>query len=279
MIVINKIRKLLKWRRENSSKTIGFVPTMGDLHEGHISLVRRSRTENDITVMSIFVNPKQFDRKKDFTRYRRNAKFDIKKAKSERVDMVFMPLAGDIYPPGYETYVSVENITGGLCGRYRPGHFRGVATVVLKLLNLVRPDRVYFGRKDYQQYKVIEKMCRDLNLGMKVTGCPTAREQDGLAMSSRNSRLNSRERVRAAGILRSLQAVGDLLESKKRVDITRAARLFRRELRLAGKDKVEYIEFVHPETLEPVKTLKLPVLAACAVWIGGTRLIDNILLD
>ncbi len=191
--------------------SIGFVPTMGALHEGHLSLVRRCREENDISVVSIFVNPMQFGPSEDFSRYPRDVEDDMAELRKAGVDILFMPVVENIYPEGFATYVNVEHLSDKLCGHFRPGHFRGVATVVTKLLNIARPARAYFGRKDYQQFLIIRQLVRDLNLDAEIVMCPTVREADGLAMSSRNQYLSPGERDAATVIYRTL------CEAKKRV--------------------------------------------------------------
>lgn len=259
-------------------KSIGFVPTMGDMHAGHLSLIHRSKRENDVTVVSVFVNPAQFDRKEDYAKYHRSLKTDLAKMKKEKVDLVLAPSAYELYPENFQTWVNVENLSKPLCGAFRPGHFRGVTTIVLKLLNLVQPHRVYMGMKDFQQYKLIERMVQDLNLPIQVVPCPIVREGDGLAMSSRNRRLSIKERTRAAQIFRALQSVGDLIKSQNKVARSQIFNHFKKNLALAPADKLEYFEIVHPDTLLSAKNNRLPLLIATAVWIGKTRLIDNMLL-
>ena len=253
---------------------------MGDLHAGHLALIRRSLRENRATIVSIFVNPRQFDRKKDYKLYHRDLPRDLRLLRREGVDAAFVPGERDMVPEGYRTRVEVEGLSRGLCGKFRPGHFAGVAAVVLKLLNLARPDRAYFGMKDYQQFRIVERMVRDLDLGVEIVPCPTERDRDGLALSSRNRRLSPEERSRAAGIFPALQSVAHLIKSEKHTG-TRGARLssiFRAELRPGKEDRIEYVELVHPETLAPVTTARPPALLAAAVWVGRTRLIDNLMI-
>lgn len=276
MKIIRKIEDLRKELKEERRHSIGFVPTMGDLHEGHCSLIRRSKKENKITVLSIFVNPSQFDRKEDYDRYKRTEKTDLKKAKETGVDFVFIPTAGEMYPAHYQSWVSVEEVSKNLCGKFRRGHFRGVATIVLKLLNIVKPDRLYLGMKDFQQYKVVEQMARDFNLEIEIVPCPTVREKDGLAMSSRNGRLSSLERERAASISVALHSTAHLIKSKLRYSPSFYKKSFKQSLALSSKDKVEYFAIVHPGSLEPLKKISFPLLLAAAVWVGNTRLIDNL---
>jgi pantoate--beta-alanine ligase len=279
MLIARKIRQIQKFMEaECGGKTVGFVPTMGDLHEGHLSLIRRSERENRFTVISIFVNPRQFNDRKDFLEYRRNEKADLVKAKDAGADALFIPEEKEIYPPGFRTSVSVNGLSGVLCGPFRPGHFTGVATVVAKLFNVIRPTRAYFGMKDYQQVKIIERMVKDLNLEVRIVCCPTIREPDGLALSSRNARLSPSERSRAARIFQSLQHMADLVESTQGISARFLSRRFEKELMLSRGDRMEYLQAVDPETLEPVRKAGPPVLLAAAVWIGKTRLIDSLLL-
>lgn len=280
MLVVRKIKTLqhlLKTRCHN--KSIGLVPTMGDLHEGHLSLIRRSIKENDRTIVSIFVNPIQFNQRKDYELYHRDEKNDLKKAKKEGVDLVFIPSVEELYPKDFQTFVTVAKMSKGLCGRSRPGHFKGVATVVLKLFHSVRPTRAYFGLKDFQQCRLIEQMVKDLNLPVKIVPCPIVREWDGLALSSRNRRLSPEQRQRATTIFSALQSVADLIKSKRSVSSNFLFRHFARHLRIKKEDRIEYMETVHPDTLEPLKKPKPPALLATAIWIGKTRLIDNLLVE
>src|SRR4030067_3130038 len=194
-------------------KTIGFVPTMGALHEGHLSLMRRAKQENDITTVSIFVNPIQFGPSEDIERYPRDREGDLEKLQKEKTDVTFMPEISSMYPEGFLTHIEVNEISGRLCGAFRPNHFRGVATVVTKLLNIVKPTRVYFGQKDFQQSGIIKQLVRDLNMGVDVVVCPTVREQDGLAMSSRNAYLSEEQRKSATVIYECLKEASDLVKS------------------------------------------------------------------
>lgn len=278
MILARSISALTAFRNKLGRKSVGFVPTMGDLHEGHLSLIRRSNAENDATILSIFVNPIQFNSKEDFRKYRRPEAEDLAKARAASVDCLFMPTAGEMYSGGFQTEVSVKSLSQGLCGAHRPGHFAGVATVVLKLLNLVRPDRAYFGLKDYQQFKLVERMAADLALPVRIVGCPIVREADGLAMSSRNARLSPEQRRRAARIYRALQSTALMLKSKPSSANAALRARFKSELAPDREDTIEYLELVHPDSLEPLKTARRPFLLAAAVFIGKTRLIDNILI-
>lgn len=271
-------------RFRGGEKTIGFVPTMGALHEGHLSLVRRAKDENDITVVSIFVNPTQFGPGEDLERYPRDVEGDMEKLEAEGVDILFLPESEDIYPEGYSTYVNVEGITEGLCGRFREGHFRGVATVVTKLFNIVRPSTAYFGQKDYQQSLVIKKLVRDLNFDIDIVVCPTVREPDGLAMSSRNQYLNEEERQAATVIFKTLKLGVNLLKDGKSPKVVR--NIMWEEMRKEPLVKeIEYLSVYHPESLTDLaempedKGSEGAYLLAAAVRIGSARLIDNILVE
>jgi pantoate--beta-alanine ligase len=268
-------KKAAQWRCEGLS--VGLVPTMGYLHEGHKSLIRHSVSENDRTVVSVFVNPMQFGPSEDLATYPRDKVRDDNACEESGADIVFRPETDEMYPEGFCSYVDMTGLTGTLCGRSRPGHFRGVCTVVSKLFGIVRPDRAYFGQKDAQQLAVVKRMTADLNLGVDVIGCPIVREADGLALSSRNTYLNPDERKAALCLSWSLLVARDIRISgetdpqviKKAIaDIVEAEPLAR----------VDYIEIVNPDNMEPVAKIDAPVLAAMAVFIGGTRLIDNCLM-
>jgi pantothenate synthetase (EC 6.3.2.1) len=261
---------------KKQGKKIGFVPTMGYLHEGHLSLIRCSKRENDITVVSIFVNPIQFGANEDFGRYPRDFERDKSLCERENVDYIFYPSYEEMYPNGFQTYVEVAELSKGLCGDFRPGHFKGVATVVAKLFNIVCPDNAYFGKKDFQQLKVIQRMVKDLNFPVNVVGCPVVREPDGLAMSSRNKYLSDEERESALYISKALfeakrmfeDGITDpnLLKEKVRQIISQAKHL----------KEIQYVEIVDSNTLKPVDKVKKSDVLAVAVYIGNTRLIDNI---
>ncbi len=260
-----------------AGKRIGFVPTMGYLHDGHLSLVKLARRENDVTALSIFVNPTQFGQGEDMDRYPRDLPGDIEKCRREDVDIVFAPGAEEIYRPGFSTHINVERVSERLCGAARPGHFRGVATVVAKLFNIVRPDRAYFGQKDHQQTVVVRRMAVDLNFGTEIIVGPTVREPDGLAMSSRNAYLNPDERMAAVQIYRSLASARSLRQSGE----TRAEALVakvKESLDNEHRIKVEYVELVDPDELTPVSVGRDRALLALAVRIGKTRLIDNMII-
>jgi pantoate--beta-alanine ligase len=258
-----------------TGKTIGFVPTMGYLHDGHMSLVERARKENDIVVMSIFVNPVQFAPGEDFDRYPRDIERDKKIAQEGGVDYLFVPEVSEMYPEGYSTYVEVEGITEVLCGAKRPGHFRGVATVVTKLFNIVKPHRAYFGKKDFQQLKVIERLVKDLNFDVEVIGCPIVREKDGLAMSSRNVYLSPKERESATSLYRALKLAKELIEKGERNPETIKSKMEEFILSHPHVKAIDYIEIVDSETLKPVDEIKEGTLIALAVFVGNARLIDN----
>lgn len=269
-------RRCESLRREG--KTNGFVPTMGAFHEGHISLMRRARADNDVVVVSIFVNPIQFGRGEDFDSYPRDLHGDLAQAERAGVDLVFAPSAEAIYPKGFQTYVDVTELTEGLCGASRPGHFRGVCTVVTKLFNLVRPHRTYFGQKDYQQSVVVRRLVADLNFDLDVVILPTVREDDGLAMSSRNVRLTPEER-RAASVL-----YASLGRAKERVRAgERSAKAILEEVRALIEAeplaRIDYVTLCNAETLKPLDRIEGPALVALAVRFGETRLIDNLLIS
>lgn len=279
-MLIRKIKdmKQITKRLKKEGKTIGFVPTMGYLHEGHVSLIRCSKKDNDITVVSIFVNPIQFGKNEDLDRYPRDLERDVEICGKEGVDYVFYPSADEMYPEGFSTYVEVEGITQRLCGTFRSGHFKGVTTVVAKLFNIVQPDKAYFGEKDYQQLKVIQKMVRDLNIDVEVIGCPLIREKDGLALSSRNKYLTPEERKSALSISRALFRAKQMFESGEK-DPSKVIDEVKRIISSQPLVKeIQYVEVVDPEELTPKKKLEKGDVVAVAVFVGNTRLIDNIKL-
>ncbi len=258
-------------------KKIGFVPTMGYLHEGHLALVRRARALADVVVVSIFVNPIQFGPKEDLARYPRDLKRDSELLVKEKTDILFFPDAAEMYPPLYSTYVEVKDLQDPLCGRTRSGHFVGVATVVAKLFNAVKPHYAVFGQKDYQQLRVIERMVRDLNMDLEIVPHPTVREKDGLAMSSRNTYLDAEERQRALSISRSLRKAEELVSGgEKKTSALREAVL--QVLRDGGVAEVEYVSITDADTLADVEEIKGRALLAIACRVGRTRLIDNTIL-
>lgn len=280
MVRLVKSVKAMKELSEASRKkgaSIGFVPTMGYLHDGHISLVREAKKRNDIVVVSIFVNPTQFGPREDLKKYPRDMKGDLKLLSKYKVDAVFCPSVGEMYPEGYGTYIEVKGLSDKLCGASRPGHFRGVATVVAKLFNIVSPHAAYFGEKDFQQLVIIKKMTADLNMDIKIVSMPTVRESDGLAMSSRNSYLSKEERSRAPAIFRSLKLAKMLIRSRvKSAERIRAAMA---KLMKASGLKIDYISICDPRTLDEKKAVKGKTLVAVAAYAGKTRLIDNIVIN
>lgn len=257
--------------------SIGFVPTMGALHEGHLSLLRKARRENDILILSIFVNPTQFGPHEDFEKYPREEKKDKLLAQKEKVDIIFYPSKETMYPTSFLTNVTVTQITEVLCGIKRKGHFQGVTTVVCKLLNLVEPDILYLGQKDYQQAIVITKMVEDLNINAQIKICPTVREKDGLALSSRNTYLTETQRAEAPILYRSLKEAKKLSEQGE-LNPSEAIRLISQNIEKNGHGKIEYIECVDAKTLTPIKSFKKDAVIALAVKFGKTRLIDNIII-
>lgn len=260
------------------SKSVGYVPTMGALHEGHLSLIRRAKDDNDITVVSIFVNPLQFGKGEDFDRYPRDFDSDCEKIKKLGVDYLFYPDAKILYPEGYSTFVNVENLSNKLCGKFRPGHFRGVATIVCKLFNIISPNRAYFGQKDYQQTLIIKRMVEDLNFDVEIIVCPTVRELEGLAMSSRNSYLNEKERKAATVIYKALKEAERLLKAlEDPKEVTEKIKEILKEEPLVKE--IQYAGVFDPLTLDEAEENKNIYLVAIALKIGETRLIDNILVE
>ncbi|HOQ36237.1 MAG TPA: pantoate--beta-alanine ligase [Acetivibrio sp.] len=275
---INDIKAIIR-SQKSMGKTIGLVPTMGYLHEGHMSLVNMSVQHNDFTVLSVFVNPTQFGPNEDFDRYPRDIERDIKMAEAAGVDVVFSPSVEEMYPDGYKTYVEVEDITKILCGRTRPGHFKGVTTVVNKLFNIVQPDRAYFGQKDAQQVVVINKMVKDLNMNVEIVTCPIVREEDGLAMSSRNVYLSTEERKSALILSKSLFEAQELIKNGE----NRKENILKYIVDRIKSEKgaqIDYVEIVNADTLDSIgEFLKGRVLIALAVKFGNTRLIDNAIVE
>ncbi|MGB6067515.1 MAG: pantoate--beta-alanine ligase [Desulfomonilaceae bacterium] len=280
METLTSVAQMKQWSRYRilASKTIGLVPTMGFLHDGHLSLMQRGRSENDLLVTSIFVNPTQFGQTEDLDSYPRDPDADSTKCAQVGVDVLFMPTAEDVYGPHFQTYVEVGKLAEPLCGASRPGHFRGVATVVLKLFNIVSPTAAYFGRKDYQQLQVIKTMTRDLNLDVAIVPCPIVRERDGLAMSSRNSYLSSTERKQAVCLFQALQQAQRLLE-RGEPDAKEYVKAMSDRIQREPDAQIDYVSLVHPETLQDLELVADSALAALAVRIGKTRLIDNMLLE
>lgn len=279
MKVIRSIKQMCCVSKESrlESRQIGFVPTMGALHQGHLSLIRKARKENDKVIVSIFVNPVQFGPKEDFKRYPRPVKKDIACCQKEGVDFIFYPSAQDMYPQGYRTYVRVERLSSMLCGRFRPVHFQGVTTVVAKLFNIVRPDIAYFGQKDAQQAMIIKRMVRDLNIPVKIKLIPTVREKDGLAMSSRNQYLSQEERKDADVLFCALNLAKDLVKAGVK-DTAVIINQMRKMILAKKRVKIDYIAIVDVEELTSLRKITDRCLIALAVWIGKTRLIDNVVL-
>ncbi len=263
-------------RAEN--KRIGFVPTMGYLHDGHVSLMKLLRPRCDILITSIFVNPIQFGPKEDFAQYPRDLQRDAKLCESAGVDIVFYPKVEDMYPKNFHTHVEVEYLTETLCGPWRPGHFRGVATVVCKLFNIVQPHLAAFGQKDAQQVVVIERMAQDLNLPVEIVVGPTRREPDGLAMSSRNVYLSPAERQQATALYHSLKLAERMIHDGERDSAKIISAMKSLILREVTSPVIEYVEIVDRATLHSVQTIAGEIIIALAVRIGRTRLIDNFML-
>lgn len=269
---LNQMIRSLKLK----GKRIGFVPTMGCLHEGHLSLVRRARRENNVVVVSLFVNPKQFGPKEDFKKYPRNFKKDKQFLNSEKINYLFFPTQSSIYPKGFRNYLEPGPLARRLCGAKRPGHFRGVVTVVNRFFEIVEPDNAYFGQKDYQQAKIIEDMVQTRRLNVRIKICPIVREKDGLAMSSRNRYLSKKERVRTKILYQSLNEARTIIRSGEKNPL-RVIKSVRSILK-PHVDKIDYIELVDPQKLIPLKQLKSSVLIALACFVGSTRLIDNLIV-
>ncbi len=270
---INEVRKIVKdWRKQGLS--IGFVPTMGYLHEGHKSLIEKSVSENNKTVVSVFVNPIQFAPNEDLESYPRDLERDSKLCETVGADLIFNPSPEEMYPDNFCTGVEVQNLTVGLCGKTRPSHFKGVCTVVTKLFNIVTPDNAYFGEKDAQQLAVIKRMVRDLNMDININGCPIIREDDGLAKSSRNTYLNADERKAALVLSRSLRIAKGKLENGEKSS-AEIIKVIREEINKEPLAKIDYVEVSDSLELKSVESIESSVLVAIAVYIGKTRLIDN----
>jgi pantoate--beta-alanine ligase len=259
-------------------KRLGLVPTMGALHEGHLSLVRAARHTSDIVVVSIFVNPTQFGPNEDFAKYPRNLESDSKMLDREHVDVIFAPSVNDMYPSGAVTWVTVEEMSERLCGRSRPGHFRGVTTVVSKLFHIIEPDVAFFGQKDAAQVAIIRRMVRDLNMPVEIEIGAIVREPDGLALSSRNAYLNPEERKSALVLHRSLQQAQTLFEEGER-NSAKLIAVGKQEFASDPKARLDYFEIVDPDSLESISLISNRALIAAAAFIGNTRLIDNIIVD
>jgi pantoate--beta-alanine ligase len=258
-------------------KRIGFVPTMGALHEGHLSLMRAAKAHTDVVVVSIFVNPTQFGPNEDLSRYPRPFERDCSLLEREGVEVLFAPAALEMYPSGAVTYVDVEGMSECLCGKSRPGHFRGVTTVVSKLFHIIEPDAAFFGQKDAAQLAIIRRMVRDLNIPVEIIGCPIVREADGLAMSSRNSYLSENQRKDALSLNRALMRVQSEFEHGERMS-SHLIESGKQVIAAVPSVRLDYLEIVDPFTLEAVEDLSTPSLVAVAAFVGSTRLIDNLVL-
>lgn len=274
---IDEIKGYLK-QQQKDNKTIGFVPTMGYLHEGHLSLIRRAKKENDIAVVSIFVNPTQFGPNEDYESYPRDFNRDVKLAEEAGASVIFAPEVKEMYPDGYKTYIEVKDLSETLCGASRPGHFRGAATVVMKLLNIVHPDRAYFGQKDAQQAVIMKRMVKDLNHDTEIVVCPIVREKDGLAMSSRNVYLSEEERKQAVVLSQSLNMAADLVSKGER-DAGKIKDAITAMIKEKDLAVIDYVAIVDPETLKDLDKIQGKALIALAVKFGKARLIDNIIVE
>lgn len=275
---IAELHKILQplWRK---GELVGFVPTMGALHAGHISLMKLSKAAgNVLTVVSVFVNPLQFAPGEDYDEYPRDLGGDVKVAREAVVDVVFAPSVAEMYPRGFVTWADQDKLTEKMCGEHRPGHFRGVLTVVLKLLNIVRPTHAYFGQKDYQQSVVIQRMVTDLNLEAKIHVCPIVREADGLAMSSRNAYLGPKHRIEALVLHQALVRAQELVAGGEK-NVKKLHAEIKRIIGTAKSAKIDYIAIVHPDTLEDVNDVSGKTVFAVAARFGKTRLIDNVIVE
>ena len=278
--IINTIKEMQRYSdlSRQEGKTVAFVPTMGFLHEGHLSLMKKGRELANILVVSIFVNPAQFGPNEDLATYPRNIERDLELLKKEGVDVAFIPDGKEIYPKSYQTYVELKNLPNHLCGLSRPVFFRGVATVVTKLFNIVKPHFAVFGQKDYQQLLIIKQMADDLNFDIEIIGAPIVREKDGLAMSSRNSYLSPEQRIHALLLYKALKKAGEILKNGVR-DSSKIIEEATSLIKSCPDTSIDYIKICDPETLEDVKMIEKPALMALAVKVGATRLIDNIILN
>jgi pantoate--beta-alanine ligase len=274
---VKETREIINyWKARNL--TIGFVPTMGSLHEGHKSLIKKSAANDDKTVVSIFVNPIQFGQGEDFNKYPRDFDADKKACIESGAQLIFCPDAREMYPEDFSSYIETAGVSEELCGKSRPGHFRGVATVVAKLFNIVKPHRAYFGQKDAQQIAVIKRMAADLNFNLQIISCPIVRERDGLAMSSRNAYLNEAERKAALCLYKAVLEGQKILAAGGR-DAEKIENALRALISKEPLAKIDYIKVVDANSIKPVKEIAGPVLCALAVFIGKTRLIDNFIFN
>jgi pantoate--beta-alanine ligase len=280
MKLVKTIDEMRAFRREASSRgaRLGLVATMGALHEGHLSLVRAARDKSDVIAVSIFVNPTQFGPQEDFAKYPRNLDRDSTLLEREHVDVIFAPSVEDMYPRGAVTWVTVEGMSDRLCGRSRPGHFRGVTTVVSKLFHIIEPDAAFFGQKDAAQVAIIRRMVRHLNMPVSIEVCPIIRESDGLALSSRNAYLNPAERKSALVLYRSLRRAQELFDRGER-DSAKLIAAGKQEFAKEPSARLDYFEIVDPDTLESIPVVSKRALIALAAYVGNTRLIDNIVVE
>jgi pantoate--beta-alanine ligase len=276
MKIIRKIKEQQKYssHMKNSDKKIGFVPTMGFLHEGHLSVINKAKEISDKIVVSIFVNPTQFGKGEDLDKYPRDEKRDQELLAEKEVDIVFIPDEKEMYPEEFLTFCQVHELSKQHCGKSRPGHFKGVTTVVLKLFNIIQPDIAIFGEKDYQQYVIIKKMTEDLNLPINIIASPIVREKDGLAMSSRNKYLNNEQRKEATVLYEALTLAKNLIKEGNH-EVSLLLREMSNLIKLKKTARIDYINFTNPETLRNVQKIEKPTRILMAVWIGNTRLIDN----
>ncbi|MFW6035046.1 MAG: pantoate--beta-alanine ligase [Halothermotrichaceae bacterium] len=273
-VVSTELEKIKK-----DGNSIGFVPTMGFLHEGHLSLVREAVKANDTIIVSIFVNPAQFGPDEDYDTYPRDLESDAAKLEKLDVDYIFSPEVGEMYPEGYNTFVEVKGLTENLCGSSRPHFFRGVTTVVNKLFNIIKPDRAYFGQKDFQQLMVIKRMVKDLNIPVEIIGLPIIREEDGLALSSRNKYLSSKEREQALVLNQSLNIAEDMIINNGIISTSEIKKAVINRIESKELTEIDYVAAVNPQTLKDIKKIENEVLLALAVFVGDTRLIDNRLIN
>lgn len=280
MEIVNRILRIKEIVKDlkKDEKTIGLVPTMGCLHEGHLSLVKEARRMSDVVIVSIFVNPKQFSPQEDYEEYPRNIAQDADILLKENVDYIFYPSNEEMYPENFKTYVEVADLSQKLCGKSRPGHFRGVATVVIKLLNIVQPHFAFFGQKDAQQALIIKRMIKDLNVDVEIITLPIVRDIDGLALSSRNMYLNEEERKAAIILHNALQQAHKLIKNGEK-KTSKLIQEIKKIIESQPHARIDYVEIVDLENLSAVKTIEKPALIALAVYIGNTRLIDNIIVE
>lgn len=271
-----KVAQELIAAAKKAKKTIAFIPTMGGLHRGHLKLIQKAKAENNYTVTSIFLNPLQFNSEADFENYPHNLKLDKTKLETEGVDLLFCPDKQEIYPKGFSTYAYESELSSYLCGKYRPGHFRGVCTVIIKLLNIILPDCLYLGQKDYQQALILRKIIKDLAFKLRIRIISTVREKDGLALSSRNQRLNPKQRQASCLIYQSLLKAKRQIESGEK-NPKKIVNLIKNGLKNPEFNKIEYIAVSDPKSLKPLKKIKDSALVSLAVFAGKTRLIDNII--